>query len=38
MPLTVAAVHWLLIICTCGLWYPVYAHSRRKRRTVTTWR
>lgn len=30
--------HWLMIICTCGLWYPVYASRRRSKRTVTRYR
>lgn len=29
------AFHWTAIICTCGLWYPVYASRRRARSTVT---
>lgn len=29
------AFHWTMIICTCGLWYPVYASKRRARSTVT---
>lgn len=28
-------IHWTLIICTCGLWSPVYASRRRSRVTVT---
>jgi hypothetical protein len=27
--------HWTMIICTCGLWYPIYASRRRSRVTVT---
>jgi hypothetical protein len=29
------AFHWFMILCTCGLWYPVYASRRRSRVTVT---
>lgn len=28
-------IHWTLILCTCGLWYPIYASRRRARSTVT---
>jgi hypothetical protein len=24
-----------MILCTCGLWYPIYASIRRSRSTVT---
>jgi hypothetical protein len=27
--------HWFMILCTCGLWYPIYASIRRSRSTVT---
>jgi len=27
--------HWTMIVCTCGIWYPIYASAKRKRRTVT---
>jgi hypothetical protein len=27
--------HWTMIICTLGLWYPIYASRRRSRVTVT---
>lgn len=27
--------HWCMIICTCGLWYPVYASRKRSKRSVT---
>jgi hypothetical protein len=27
--------HWFMILCTCGLWYPIYASARRARSTVT---
>lgn len=29
------AVHWTLIFCTLGLWYPIYASRRRSRVTIT---
>jgi hypothetical protein len=30
--------HWSMIICTLGLWYPFYAHRRRRiERTSTIW-
>lgn len=29
------AIHWTLILCTCGLWYPIYASRRRARSAVT---
>ena len=30
-------VHWTLIFCTCGLWYPVYrARKHSVDRTTTT--
>lgn len=29
------AFHWTMILCTMGLWYPVYASRRRARSTVT---
>lgn len=31
------ALHWLMIICTCGLWWPVYAMRRHaaNRKSVT---
>ena len=28
-------IHWVMIICTVGLWYPVYRH-RRNRLARTT--
>ncbi|MGW8376907.1 hypothetical protein [Streptomyces sp. ODS28] len=27
--------HWTLIICTVGLWTPVYLAARRRRVTIT---
>lgn len=32
------AFHWTMIICTCGLWIPVYISRKRSRRSVTTFR
>jgi hypothetical protein len=29
------AFHWTMILCTLGLWYPIYASRRRARSTVT---
>lgn len=29
------AFHWFMILCTLGLWYPVYASRRRSRVSVT---
>lgn len=29
------AFHWTMILCTMGLWYPIYASRRRARSTVT---
>jgi hypothetical protein len=37
MPVALALFHWTMIFCTCGLWWPVYAASKRSRKTVTTW-
>lgn len=37
MPVSIAAFHWFMIVCTCGLWTPVYLAGKRKRKTVTTW-
>ena len=35
MHATEAAIHAVMIICTLGLWYPVYRHRRNKlARTV----
>jgi hypothetical protein len=28
--------HWTMIICTCGLWLPVYLSRKRSKRSVTT--
>lgn len=35
-----AFFHWTMIICTCGLWYPVYAAHKHHagRKSVTTYR
>lgn len=30
--------HWCMIICSCGLWYPVYASRKRSKRSVTKFR
>ena len=30
--------HWCMIICSCGLWYPIYASRKRSKRTVTRYR
>ncbi|MGW2170402.1 hypothetical protein ACWC1C_07700 [Streptomyces sp. NPDC001705] len=27
--------HWTMIVCTVGLWTPVYLAARRRRVTVT---
>lgn len=27
--------HWVMILCTIGLWTPVYLAARRRRVTVT---
>jgi hypothetical protein len=27
--------HWTMIICTCGLWLPVYLSRKRSVRSVT---
>ena len=29
------AFHWTMMICTAGLWTPVYLSARRRRVTVT---
>nr|WTB07408.1 hypothetical protein OG546_26225 [Streptomyces antimycoticus] len=29
------AVHWTLIVCTCGLWTPMFLAARRRRVAVT---
>ncbi len=29
------AFHWTMILCTCGLWLPVFFAARRRRVTVT---
>lgn len=29
------AFHWTMMICTIGLWTPVYLAARRRRLTVT---
>lgn len=28
--------HWCMLICTVGLWTPVYLSARRRRVSVTT--
>lgn len=38
MSFGVEIFHWTMIICTCGLWTPVYLSGKRKRKTVTTYR
>jgi hypothetical protein len=31
-------LHWLLIMCTCGLWYPFYrARKHKLDRTLRTY-
>ena len=31
------AFHWFMIICTCGMWYPVYrARKHNADRTTKT--
>jgi hypothetical protein len=30
--------HWCMIICSAGLWYPVYASRKRSKRSVTKYR
>lgn len=27
--------HWFMIVCTVGLWTPVYLSALRRRKTVT---
>lgn len=29
--------HWTMILCTGGLWVPVYLAAKRARKTITTW-
>lgn len=29
------AFHWTMMLCTIGLWTPVYLAARRRRLTVT---
>jgi cytochrome b561 len=29
------AFHWMMMLCTVGLWTPVYLAARRRRVTVT---
>ncbi|MBR8638603.1 hypothetical protein KEF29_03135 [Streptomyces tuirus] len=29
------AFHWTMIVCTVGLWIPVYLAARRRRVTIT---
>lgn len=35
MPVSLSVFHWTMMICTGGLWIPVYLSARRKRKTVT---
>jgi hypothetical protein len=37
MPAGLACFHWCMIVCTCGLWLPVYLSARRRRTTVTSY-
>jgi hypothetical protein len=30
--------HCMMIVCTCGLWLPVYLSRKRSKRSVTTFR
>lgn len=30
--------HWTMILCTCGLWLPVYIGRKRSMRSVTVYR
>lgn len=32
------AGHWTMIVCTAGLWIPVYLNAKRKLKTVTRFR
>jgi hypothetical protein len=37
MSVAEGTVHWVMIIFTCGLWYPVYrARKHQAGRTTTT--
>lgn len=38
MSFGVEIFHWTMILCTGGLWIPVYLSGKRKRKTVTTYR
>lgn len=38
MSFGVEIFHWFMILCTCGLWTPVYLSGKRKRKTVTSYR
>jgi hypothetical protein len=38
MSFGVEIFHWTMIICTCGLWTPIYLSGKRKRKTVTSYR
>lgn len=38
MPIALSLFHWTMMLCTAGLWTPVYLSARRKRKTVTTYR
>jgi len=37
MSVAEGSFHWLMIICTCGFWYPIYrARKHAADRTTTT--
>ena len=37
MSVAEGTVHWFMIVCTCGLWWPVYrARKHAADRTTTT--
>lgn len=38
MSVAEASVHWLLILMTCGLWYPVYRVRKYAASRITTTR
>ena len=35
MGATEGILHWTMIICTVGLWYPVYRHRRNALNRTT---
>lgn len=37
MPVALSLFHWTMMLCTAGLWTPVYLGAKRKRKTVTTY-